>query len=76
MKKLFAAVFTTLILAGGAAPAFAAAAANTHTNTTTTTTTTGTRHSARQYEDHCVFKDKSLCEVKSLSPNMDDNGDV
>ncbi|MBN9332505.1 hypothetical protein [Devosia sp.] len=73
MKKLFAAVFTTLIIAGGAAPAFAAAAANTHTNTTTTT---GIRHSARQYEDHCVFKDKSLCEVKSLSPTVNDNGDV
>ena len=61
MKKVFALVFTTLIIAGGAAPTFAAATVH---------------HPAHQYQSHCVFKDKSLCEVKSLSPTMDDNGDV
>ena len=69
MKKVFALVFTTLVIAGGAAPTFAATAYS-HT-----TTTASHRMDHRQYDSHCVFKNKSLCEVKSLSPTVNDNGD-
>lgn len=79
MKRILALVFTTLTIAGGAAPAFAATAMQhpAYGNTSVQHLAyahTAMQHPARQPENNCVFKDKSLCEVKSLSPTVNNDG--